>query len=167
MRICLGKYISFAFLNIACQSKIRYGRPELPHASLMGRPGSAFLPRTSRLNRKRTFPRLYYFDAYAADFDVQTLRKRNTRMTVFVSESTDDSRASDSEGFDTEWHSTSVGVSHLAPAAEAEEDLVDFKFGDGPSAGAAAGEDESQWLYTQPEADPHLHTPMHIRIDMM
>ena len=65
--------------------------------------------------------------------------------TGLVSESSADSRASDSEGTDSEWHSTSVAASHLPPAAEADEDLADFNFGDGPSAGAAAGQEAIQW----------------------
>ena len=74
----------------------------MPQASLMGRPGAAFLPRTSRLNRKRTFAPLYYFDANQE----QTVRERTTRMIAFVSESRADSRASESEVSNTWWHST-------------------------------------------------------------
>ena len=108
----------------------------------MGRPSAAFLPRTSRLKRKRAFPRLFYFDANLE----QTLRDRTTPMAGFVSESTDASRTRDTEGSDTEWHKTNVTVSRLPTAAEADEDLADFNFGDAPRAGAAAvaGQDEIQ-----------------------
>ena len=138
--MCIRKYISFAFFNIACHSTLRQGRREVPQASLMDRTGSPFMPRTSRLNRNRTLPRLYYFDANQE----QTLGERTTHMTGFVSESTTDSRASDSEVSETEWHSRSVAASHLPPAAEADEDLGYFNFRDDPSAGAAAGQDGSQ-----------------------
>ena len=43
-----------------------------------------------------------------------------------------------------EWHSTSGTVSHLPPAGVAEEGHADFTFGDDPSAGPTAVEDESQ-----------------------
>ena len=122
MRIYVRKYISFAFLNIAGQSTIRQGRREVPQASLMCSPGAAFLPLSSRLNRKRTFPRLYHFEANHE----QTLSERTTRMTGFLSEWAEGSRASDLEASDTEWHSTSGAVSHLHPAAEAEEDQAEY-----------------------------------------
>ena len=63
----------------------------MPQASLIGRPGAAFLPSTSRLNRKRTFPRLYYFDGNQETM----VREGTTRMSGFVSEPTAESRASD------------------------------------------------------------------------
>ena len=139
------KDISFALFKVGCQSTIRQGRRERPHKSMMGRPGVAFLPRASRLNRKRAFPRLYYFDAYHE----QPLRQLTTKIGGSVTESTDASRTTEIEGSDTEWHSTNATVSRLPPAAEADEDLADFKFGDGPIAGAAAvaGQDESHCLH--------------------
>ena len=108
----------------------------------MGRPGAAFLPRSGRLNRKRAFPRLYYFDANHE----QTLRDRTTQVGGYVTESTDAAPTTESEASDTEWHSTNAQVRQLAPAAEADEDLADFNFGDVPAAGApaAAGQEESQ-----------------------
>ena len=59
-------------------------------------------------------------------------------MNGYVSESATNSGASGPEATDTEWHSTALSVSRLAPAAEADEDLADFNFGDGAK-NAAAG----------------------------
>ena len=114
----------------------------MPQAWLMGMPCAASLPRTSSINRKRVFPRLHYFDSNHE----QTMRDRTTQMAGFVSESTDASWTTDTEGSYTEWHSKNVTVSRIPPAAEADEDLVDFKFADAPTAGAdaAARQDESQ-----------------------
>ena len=54
-----------------------------------------------------------------------------------------DYSGSDTEASDTEWHSRAVSVSRLAPAAEADEDLADFKIGDGAN-NAAAGQEASE-----------------------
>ena len=119
----------------------------------MGMPVAVSLSRTSSINRKRVFAHLYYFDANHE----QTLSHRTTQMAGLVSESTDASRTTDTEGSDTECHSTSVTVRHLLPADEADDDLADFNFGDTPSAGApVAGQDESQLTCTLPDA--HSHT---------
>ena len=85
---------------------MRQGRREVPHRTVIGKPGAAFLPRSGRLNRNRSFLRLFYVDAHQE----QTLRDRTGTMGGYVSESTVESRASDSEGSDTEWHSASVSV---------------------------------------------------------
>ena len=129
-------------MNLACQSTIRNGRLEVPKTSVIGRPGAAFLRRTSRLNRKPAFPRLYYFDANHE----QTLRDRTTQIGGFVMESTEASRTTDRDGSDTEWESAHVTVTHLPPAAEADEDLADYNVGDAPTAGAppAVAQDECQ-----------------------
>ena len=113
----------------------------MPHATLMGKPGAAYLPRSARLNRKLLFPRLFYFDAHHE----QTMRDRRQSLAGFASESSVEAPTMESEESDTEWQSVHVTVTHLAPAAEADEDAADFNFGDAPSAGApAAGQDESQ-----------------------
>ena len=108
----------------------------------MGRPGAAFRQRTSRLNSKRAFLRLYFFDANHE----QTLRDRSTKMAGFVTAATDASWTTDTEGSDMEWQTTKVTVRRLSPAAEADQDLADFNFGDAPTEGAAAaaGQDDSQ-----------------------
>ena len=86
------KYISFAFSNNACPRTIRQGRGEEPLTSLIGTTGAAFLQRSRRVNRKRTIPRLEYFDTYHE----QTVREPTTRMSGFGSASTADSRSSES-----------------------------------------------------------------------
>ena len=113
----------------------------MPQVSVMDRPGAAFQPRTSSLNRKRCFRPLYYLDANHE----QILRERITQMAGFVPESTDASRTRETEGSLTQWQSTSATISRLTPAAEADEDITDFTFGDSPSAGTAAvsGQDDS------------------------
>ena len=129
------------FFHIACQSTIRQGHREVPHARLMGKPGTAFLPHSARLIRKRVFPRLFYFDAQHE----QTMRDRTQTLGGYASESSVEARTSESEESDTEWQSAHPTVTSLAPAAEADEDAADFNFGDAPRAGApAAGQDESQ-----------------------
>ena len=113
----------------------------MPHATLMGKPGAAYLPRNARLNRKRIFPRLFYFDAQHE----QTMRDRTQAVGGYASESSVEARTSESEEADTEWQSAHGTLTRLAPAAEADEDAADFNFGDAPSAGApAAVQDESQ-----------------------
>ena len=69
------------------------------------------------------------------------LREHTTTMSGNVSESTVNSRATETDASDTEWLSASVGVRRLAPAAEVDEETADFNFGDGPSSGAAPGPD--------------------------
>ena len=130
---------SCLFLHIACQSTIRTGRREVPELTKLGKPGAAHLSSSSRLNRKRSFPRLFYFDAHHE----QTLRDRTSTMNGYVSESATDSRASDTEASDTDWHSTAVSVSRNAPAAEADEHLAVFNFGDAAN-NAAAGQESSE-----------------------
>ena len=77
------------------------------------------------------------------------MRDRTQAVGGYASESSIEARTSESEESDTEWQLAHVTVTHLAPAAEADEDAADFNFGDGPSAGAhAAGQDESQWMCT-------------------
>ena len=75
--------------------------PQLP---LIGKRVAAFLPRSGRLTRKLTFPRLFYLDAHHE----QTLRDRWATICGYGSESRADSRPSDSEGSDREWHSRVV-----------------------------------------------------------
>ena len=118
---------------------VRQGRPEGPHATLMGKRCAAFQPRSARRNRKRIFPRLFYFDAHHE----QTMRDRTKTLGGYASESSVEARTSESEESDTEWQSAHVTVPHLAPAAEVDEDAADFKLGDAPGAGAAdvAGQD--------------------------
>ena len=123
------------YVFIACQQSIRQGKSEVIEMTKLGKPGAAHLPRKSRLSRKRSLPHQFYYDAPHE----QTHREPMTVMTGYVSESTVDSRAIDPEASDTEWHSASVSVRGLAPAAEADEDMADFHFGDGPSSGAAPG----------------------------
>ena len=60
-------------------------------------------------------------------------------MTVYMSESTVDSRATDTKASDTEVHSTSISVRRLAPPAEADEDTANFNFGDGSCSNSAPG----------------------------
>ena len=62
-------------------------------------------------------------------------------MSGYVSESTVDSRATETDASDTEWLSGSVCVRRLAPAAEIDEETADFNFDDGPRSGAAPGPD--------------------------
>ena len=71
--------------------------------------------------------------------------ENTTQIGGYMTESTEASRTMDTEGSDTEWQSAQETVTHLAPAAEADEDLADFNLGDAPSAGApAAGQDENR-----------------------
>ena len=112
--------------------------PQLP---LIGKRVAAFLPRSGRLTRKLTFPRLFYLDAHHE----QTLRDRTATMGGYVS-SPRLTRASKSEGSDTEWHSTNVSLTRHAPAAVSKEDRADFTFCDGPSSSAAAALDASEWV---------------------
>ena len=82
---------SWLFLHIAYQSTIRSGRREVPELTKLGKPLAAHLSRSSRLNRKRSFPRLIYFNAHHE----QTLRDRTSTLNGYVSKSPTDSRASD------------------------------------------------------------------------
>ena len=113
----------------------------MPHATLMGKPGTAYLPRRARLNRMYIFPRLFYFDEHHEN----TMRYRKQTLGGYPSESSVEARTSESEESETECQSAHPTLTRLAPAAEADEDAADFNFGDAPSAGApAAGQDESQ-----------------------
>ena len=64
----------------------------------MRKPGVAFLPRSSRLNRKRAFTSLYSFYANHE----QALIYRTTQIAGYVTESTDASRTTETQGSDTE-----------------------------------------------------------------
>ena len=127
---------SWLFRHIACQSTIRSGRREVPELTKLGKPGAAHLSRSSSLNRKRSFPRLFYFDAHHE----QTQRDRTSTLNGYVSESATDLRASDTGASDTVWQSTPISVSRNAPGAEADEDLADFNFGDAANNGDAGQE---------------------------
>ena len=119
-------YESWLVLHIACQSTIRSGRREVPELMKLGKPGGARLPRSSRINRTRSFPRLFDLDGHQQ----QTLRDRKSTANGNLSESATESRAPDTDASDRDWHWPAVTVSRLAPAGEAEEDLADFNFGD-------------------------------------
>ena len=53
-------------------------------------------------------------------------------------ESATDSTESDTDASDMEWHSTTVSMSRLSPAAEADIALADLKIGDGANTHAAS-----------------------------
>ena len=89
---------SWLFRHIACQSTIRSGRREVPELTKLGKSGAAHLSRSSSLNRKRSFPRLFYFDAHHE----QTQRDRTSTLNGYVSDSATDSRASETEASYTE-----------------------------------------------------------------
>ena len=95
---------------------MRQGRREMPHVTLMWKPGAAYLPGNAGLNLKRIFPRLFYFDAQHE----QTMRDRTQALGGYASESSVEARTSESEESDTECQSARVTVIHLAPAAEAD-----------------------------------------------
>ena len=80
-------------------------------------------------------------------------------MSGYASEWSGEFRTSESEEADTEWQSAHVTLTHLAPAAEADEDAADFNFGDGPSTGSAdvAGRDEIPGISPLPPAQSHTH----------
>ena len=114
----------------------------MPHATLIGKPGAANLPRNAREKQKRIFPRLFYFAAHQE----QTMSDPTQTLGGFASESSVEACTSECEESDKEWQSAPVTVTKLAPAAEADEDATVFNFGAGPSSGAAAvaGQDVSQ-----------------------
>ena len=115
---------SWLFLNLPCQSIFRSGRREFPELKKLRKPGAAHLWRSIRLNRKRSFLLLFYFDAHQE----QTLQDRTSTMNGFVSDSASDSRASETEAAYTDGHLKAGSGSGNAPAAEADEDLADFNF---------------------------------------
>ena len=112
------------------------GRHEGRQRPKLEKPGAAQLARSNGLNRERSFTWMFYFDA-----DQQhRLSDRNSTMNAVESDSTSSSRASDSQASRTEWHSTAVSVGRITPAAEADEDLASFNFGDGANNAGAAPE---------------------------
>ena len=128
--------------HISCQSIRRQGRRDVPHATLTGKLGAAFLPSSARLKRKRIFQRLFYVDAHYE----QTMRDRTLTLPGYASKSSVEARTSVSEECDTELQSALVTIMHLVLAADADEDAADFNFGDAPGTGDAsvAGQDESE-----------------------
>ena len=91
--------------------------------------------RSSRLTRKHSFPSLLFFDARHEE----KLRDRTSTLNSNLSESATDSRASDNEAADTVCN-LRPSVSRLAPAAEADQDLAYFNFGEGANNAPAAQE---------------------------
>ena len=85
----------------------------MPHATLMGKPGTAYLPRRARLNRMYIFPRLFYFDEHHEN----TMRYRKQTLGGFSSESSVEAPATESEESDMELQSAQVTVTQHARAA--------------------------------------------------
>ena len=82
-------------------------------------------------------------------------------MSGYVSESTVDSRPTETEASDTEWLSASVSVRRLAPAAEVDEETSDFKFCDGQSSGGPHGPDSFLPFDVHLQTlNAHTHTEM-------
>ena len=53
-----------------------------------------------------------------------------------MSESGTDSTVTETDDYETGWHSTDVSETHFPNAADADEDLSDFNFANGPISAA-------------------------------
>ena len=73
----------------------------MPHPTLIGKPGKAYLPRSARLKLKRIFPPLFYFDVHHE----QPMRDGSQTRGGFASESAVEAPTTECEESDTEWQS--------------------------------------------------------------
>ena len=116
-------------------------RTEVPPLTHMGKPGSAYLPRANRTNRKRSFPALTYFDAHHE----QRTRERTTLLQGWDSATTSDSQGEESDVVSESELGPSAAISRPLPATaeDSDEDRADFNFGTPSSTAATQGSQSS------------------------
>ena len=119
-------------------------RTEVPPLTHMGKPGSAYLPRANRTNRKRSFPALAYFDAHHE----QRTRERTTLLQGWDSATTSDSQGEESDTVSESElgpSAASAAVARPLPATaeDSDEDRSDFNFGSPSSTAATQGSQSS------------------------
>ena len=110
----------------------------------MGKSGSAYLPRSNRVNRKRSFPSLAYFDAHHE----QRMRECTTLMQDYDSATTSDTQAEESDSVsENEFAPTAASSATARPlpatAEDSDEDRDDFNFGSPSSTAATQGSQSS------------------------